>query len=196
MREHLFRELEDLEFLSAIWILASQDEVPLITYEGIKRQLGLPKNYDIKSLIAQRRELFRTVSNPAALDQWRSEMLGGKRVPSWIAENSEEGDREKAINKLSVNDVFRSQFRSPKNAAPSQIEIISWGLDHLDRLRKGFIEARGERWRFFREIVVPIATVLVAIAALTSSALVQMTSMRSQAELKKFEVLTRPKQDA
>ena len=44
----------------------------------------------------------------------------------------------------SVDDVFRSQFRTEKDALPSSLEVLSWGLQHIERLRKANLEAREE----------------------------------------------------
>lgn len=41
------REFDDLDTVSAIWILASHDENPLITYTGLIHRLGLPANCDV-----------------------------------------------------------------------------------------------------------------------------------------------------
>ena len=58
-------EIEELDLVSAIWILASNDETSLITYRGIQYRLDLPTAFDIKALIARRPELFRPGANPA-----------------------------------------------------------------------------------------------------------------------------------
>ena len=53
------REIQDIDLVSAIWILASNDENPLITYRGLIHRLGLPPDFNIKATVASRRELFR-----------------------------------------------------------------------------------------------------------------------------------------
>lgn len=44
----------DLDTLSAIWILACNDDNPQITYNGIKFRLGLDNDFAIRELISSR----------------------------------------------------------------------------------------------------------------------------------------------
>jgi hypothetical protein len=69
-------------------------------------------------------------------------MLPDKRRPSWIRVKGDEEKQLQAIQALAVHDVFRSQFRAERGAPKSDIETIKLGLEHLDRLRKGELEAR------------------------------------------------------
>src|SRR5207244_186730 len=114
--------------------------------EGVKRRLALPTNYDVAALVKRHGELFRSVTNPAALRAWKAEMLSGRNLPIWISEMEPNG-REQAIESLPVADVFRSQFRTEPKAPPSPIDIIRWGVDHIDGGRKALIDGRREKWR-------------------------------------------------
>lgn len=132
---------DEFDILSATWILASNDENPSITYEGIKYRLNLPDDYDVRELISSRADLFRRGIPRQRLDKWKQEMLEGKHLPSWIREIEDDAERQSTISSLTTNDVFRSQFRAERDAPQSEIEIITWGLEHIDRLRKANIEA-------------------------------------------------------
>jgi hypothetical protein len=70
------------------------------------------------------------------------------------------------INALSSNDIFRSQFRAAKDAEKSQMEIIKWGLEHLDRLRKARAEARdasAKAWQIWLVFGVGLTGIIMQI---------------------------------
>ncbi len=132
---------DEFDILSAIWILACNDENSIITYEGIRYRLGLPDNYDVKALVQARGELFRPRVLQSRLEKWQRDMLSGRQLPSWIRDKEDEADRKRTIESLTPEHVFRSQFRAEQGAPPTEIQIIDWGLQHLDRLRKANLEA-------------------------------------------------------
>ncbi len=114
--------------------------------------MNLPDNYDVRTLISNRPELFRLGANQDHIETWKQEMLRGRHLPSWIRAISPETNQKDTIEAISSDDVFRSQFRSRKNAQRSEIEIIKWGLEHLDRLRKAKAEvgdASVKRWQMW-----------------------------------------------
>lgn len=149
IRKH---DLDDLDVVSAIWILASNDENPLISYRGLVYRLGLPDQYDLKAVVKSRPELFRLGAGEEQLNSWKTEMRSGRRLPGWIKAIEDRDMRLTAINAINKDDVFRSQFRARIGAEKSQIEIIKWGLEHLDRLRKAKAEARdasAKKWQMW-----------------------------------------------
>jgi hypothetical protein len=46
-----------------------------------------------------------------------------------------ESQRGASVDEL--EDFFRSQFRAEEDAPRSPIEVLDWGLKHIDRLRGG-----------------------------------------------------------
>ena len=182
---------DQLDILCSIWILASNDENPLITYEGLKYRLGLPEDFDIHSLVHNRSELFRKTTPQNRLDDWKKEMLQGKRLPSWVSSIENKEEREMRINELSVNDVFRSQFRVSSNSPKSDINIINWGLEHIDRLRKAKLEKKQERNRVLATVVVPILSLFIAV----SSVFFSFLNNQNQTSLRRYEVELKPKQE-
>lgn len=143
---------DDLDTVSAIWILASNDENPLITYKGIIHRLGLSENCNVKAIVASRPELFRLGATESRINSWKAKLRDARTLPGWIREIADDSERSAAIEALSKNDVFRSQFRANINAERSPIEIIKWGLEHLDRLRKARTEANDasvKRWQMW-----------------------------------------------
>jgi len=145
-------EIDDLDTLSAIWILASNDENPLISYKGIVYRLGLPADYDVKAVVASRPELFRPGATEARIEAWKVKMRTGRSLPGWVKAIENGAERSAAIEAICFNDVFRSQFRAHSDAQKSPIEIIKWGLDHLDRLRKAKAEAKdasAKKWQMW-----------------------------------------------
>jgi hypothetical protein len=152
----------ELDILSAIWILSCNDENPIITYEGIKYRLSLPEDYDVKSLIQSRGELFRFRVPARRLEAWKEQMKAGRHLPSWIRDIQDTSTRETKIDGLSTDDVFRNQFRAKTAAPPAPIEVIKWGLEHIDRLRKAGIEAREEKTKKITGMWIPVLSMLVA----------------------------------
>jgi len=153
------KEPDVFDILSAAWILACNDENEIITYEGIKYRLNLPDNYNVKALIQSRGELFRRGVPRYRLKEWKEDMLAERHLPSWILEIEEPSARKQAIEALTPDDVFRSQFRAEKDAPRAPVEIIDWGLQHIDRLRKASIEAReqsAKSWQMWLVFVVGI----------------------------------------
>jgi hypothetical protein len=101
------------------------------------------------------------------LKQWKEEMHAGKRRPAWIRE-AKESDRTRLIDDLTPDDGFRSQFRSEISAPRSDIAVIEWGLNHIERLRKARSEAREatakswQMWLVFGTSVLGVAATIVA----------------------------------
>jgi len=157
---------DEFDVLSAIWILASNDENPSITYEGIKYRLNLPTDYDVRSLIASRGDLFRRGIPQQRLDRWKREMFEGKRVPSWLREIDDDAERQKRIQSLTTDDVFRSQFRAERDSPQSQIEVITWDLEHIDRLRRANLESweqAAKTWQVAIAIGIGILNLIVTL---------------------------------
>jgi hypothetical protein len=145
-------EIDDLDTVSAIWILASNDENPLISYRGLVHRLGLPDGYDVKAIVASRPELFRPGATETRIEAWKSKMRIGRSLPGWVKAIQGDAQKKAAIEAITSNDVFRSQFRAHSDAEQSPIEIIKWGLEHLDRLRKAKAEAKdasAKRWQMW-----------------------------------------------
>lgn len=160
-------DLKELDLISAVWILASNDENHLITYEGLRERLALDENFDVKGLVLKRRELFRPGAPPEELEDWQASMRMGRRLPTWIKLIADDSKRLGAIDGLSQNDLFRSQFRANRYSTKSQVEIVSWGLDHIDRLRKSKIasnEASAKSWQMWLVFCVGVANIIATIA--------------------------------
>jgi hypothetical protein len=191
IRQSFNAQLRELDVLSAIWILASNDRIPLITYKGIAHRLFLTRQTEVRPLVLQHGELFRRVTNPAALQAWKAEMLSGYSSPTWISAISDPAEREKAISSLSVDDVFRSQFRVEPKSPPSPIDVIRWGMDHIDAQRRALLERRKDKWR----AITALAPLLVLLVTVLLQTITLSKTLASQSELKKLELSSRPKHD-
>lgn len=183
-----------LEIVSAIWILASNDENSLITYKSIIHRLGLEENFDLKSLIKLHGELFRQKASEKALSEWKRQMQEGKHLPSWIKSLSEQ-DRTNAINTLTTSDIFRSQFRAKNSAPASDISIINWGLEHIERIRKATHEESQEKYKKLTNFWLPLMATVISILTVLTSYYNQKKILDSQEILKKMELQYRTKQD-
>jgi hypothetical protein len=191
--------IDDLDILSAVWILSCIDENPIITYRGIVERLDLQSNVDVRELIQSRRELFRPGVLKSRLEDWKQQMKEGRKRPAWILEIKDDIERNKTIDGLTQNDVFRNQFRVEREAPKCGLEIIDWGLQHLERLRKGALETREERTRTLTTLILPAAAILssllLGLTSLGGSIYIQRTSANDTRELKQYEVGFKPKQE-
>jgi len=186
---------DDLDVLCAIWILSCNDENPIVTYRGINYRLGLKDDYDVKALVGCRGEMFRKGVSARRLRDWKQAMHTGKNLPSWIRIMEDVVLRGQAINDLSSEDVFRNQFRAEENAPACPIEILDWGLKHLDRIRTANLTARDERLKRMSAIWVPLLSTAVAMSAIFAGAMAQRENAVTQAQLTRFQVVFRPKQE-
>ena len=154
---------DDFDIISAIWILACNDENPLITYKGLIHRLGLSATCDVQAIVRSRPELFRPGAQQRRVDEWKFSLRAGKNLPSWIKEIGDPEKRRSAIEEIGANDIFRSQFRAHSNAERSPIEIVKWGLEHLDRLRKAkgeAMDASAKKWQMWLVFWVTLVGVL------------------------------------
>jgi hypothetical protein len=187
---------DDLDILSAIWILSCNDENPTITYRGITGRLGLSDTFDVRALVRSRSELFRPGILNSRLDAWKKQMKSGKSRPAWITEIRNKVEQENAIDKITRDDVFRNQFRIEAEAQKCELQIIDWGLNHIERLRKSAAEEREAKSKKWGTVIIPLASLLVAGLSVFGSVAVQWVALREQRELKKYEVSFKPKQES
>lgn len=152
--------------LSAIWVLACNDENPVITYTGVTDRLKLDSSFNVRELIQSRGDLFRLGVPEERLNTWKDKMLQGKNLPSWIKSKEDESTRKKAIDDLTTNDVFRCQFRIEDNAPKATLAVIDWGLQHIDRLRKATHEARdrsAKSWQMWLVFGIGLLNIIATI---------------------------------
>src|SRR5262249_5371467 len=102
---------DELDILSAVWILSCNDDNPIMTYRSIGQRLSLDESYDIKAIVRSRPELFRPGILNSRLNAWKDLMRGGKRRPAWITEIRDQTKQRQAIDSINREDVFRNQFR-------------------------------------------------------------------------------------
>lgn len=162
------KEIDVFDILSATWILASNDENEVMTYEGIRERLNLPADYKVKDLILSRGELFRKGVPDERLQGWKDEMRTGYHLPGWIKDISDDAEINKTIRNITAEDVFSSQFRAGSDAPKSPIEIITWGLEHIDRLRiasKDYREQSAKSWEIWLVFGVGILSIIATVVA-------------------------------
>jgi hypothetical protein len=156
------------DILSALWIIASNDTNPLIAYEGIKHRLNLPVGYELEELVQKRGELFRNHISLHSLEEWKAVLLANPSSrPSWIHTLGDESFQKTKIESLTVNDAFQSQFRGASgDPSRSPIEIVDWGLQHIERLRKASLETREEsikRWQLWSVLIISVTNIIITI---------------------------------
>lgn len=174
---------ERLDLVSAIWILASNDDYPEISYQGLRQRLDLSLEMNERQLVGSHAELFRCRIPENRLDELKARYRLGKQIPSWLRQLPEE-QRASAIERLTTDDFFRSQFRPQSDAPRSPIEIIDWGLQHIDRLRTAAAELREEELKRFSLVWTPLVSLLIAFLTLAGSAYVQYETEQGPARIK------------
>jgi hypothetical protein len=162
----VIKDIDELDVLSGVWILASNDENPIITYESVRYRLGLASDYPVTELIRSRGELFRMGVPEWRLGEWKDEMSLGKSLPSWLREIESKDERDAKIKSLRSQDVFRSQFRAGYDAPKSTVSIIEWGLTHIERIRKARLEEReqtAKSWQIWLVFITSIMGIIVSL---------------------------------
>ncbi|THF85911.1 hypothetical protein E7T09_15500 [Deinococcus sp. KSM4-11] len=126
--------LEDYRILVATWIMSCNDQIPMMTYKGIAKRLDVNEQKVI-SLIKEYPELFRQRTPNSITQFWKDQMKTGNLLPAWIRDIDTNIEREKAIQELTSDDIFRSQFRTKRDSPASEMEILKWGLEYLKSMR-------------------------------------------------------------
>jgi hypothetical protein len=116
----------------------------------------------VRELIHSRAELFTQVVSSDALTAWKDDIISGDHWPVWVRELLPE-QRTATIEGIDSTDVFRSPFRDPNSREPDSIEVINWGIEHIERLYKAQAESREERKKFWSTIVIPAAVPVVTV---------------------------------
>ena len=168
-------DLDELNIIPAIWVLSSIDQNPMMTYRGIRYRLDLPEGYPLREAVQKRPDPFRLGVPKSHLDattkEWRKDT---SKLPAWLVA-LEPDAREEAINALKPADTFRSQFRIEKRAERSPLEIVTWGLEHIDSLRKAGLEEREANMKIWL-IMAPISSGILAFLGTILAALIRGTS--------------------
>jgi hypothetical protein len=168
-RQHDILKPDVFDMLSATWVLSCNDENPIITYEGLRHRLNADSSFDVKALVASRGDLFRRGAPRRRLEAWKEQMRADRHLPSWIREVTEDALRQKLIEGLSSDDVFRCQFRAEDAAPKAPLEVLNFGLEHIDRLRKVHYEAReksAKSWQMW--LVVGVGLLNIAATIITA----------------------------
>lgn len=176
--QHDLLEAHIFNVLSATWVFVCNDENPIVTYEGIRHRLNLDSSFNVRSLVQSRGDLFRRGVPTHRLEEWKQDMRAGRRIPSWIQEITQESLRKQTIDALSPNDVFRSQFRAHSNSPKSSLEIIDWGLQHIDRLRKARYEQREKSAKTWQISLTLAAVFLPLLSGIVTLYLTQSYNLR------------------
>ena len=189
-------ETDDFALLAAVWILSCNDEIPEMSHQGIVSRLGLEDDKHLRVLLKRHTELFRHGIPASRLATRKNDLLNDQHLPGWLKEISDANQRRERIQALTRDDFFRNQFRAEASAPKASIEVLKWGLEHIDRLRKVTQERDEARWRWWQNGLVPALSIIVALATVLSGAWMQQESGAREVALKKYELSYRPRQEA
>ena len=137
----------------------------MITYKGLAFRLGIEEPY-ARQLVASRPELFRQGLPLRRLEVWKKQLADGRHWPSWLLALPE-AERQSAADKLTPDDCFRSQFRAEEGAARSGLDIIEWGLKHLDRVRSTMVkydQGIAKSWQMWIAAGLTAANIIIQLA--------------------------------
>jgi hypothetical protein len=99
------------------------------------------------------------------LKAWK-ELLGDPRHrPSWLLALPA-SERAAAIDGLTPDDCFRSQFRAEDGSQRSGLDVIEWGLKHLDRVRTTMVkwdEGIAKSWQMWLTIGLTLTNIIVQV---------------------------------
>lgn len=137
-----------------------------------------PLEDEANKLVKDWPELFSPVVATRWFEKWQGWIIGGGHYPQWVinllpdpkkddppARRAEiKKDRDKEIRKLEREDVFRSQFRAHDRQGRCTTDQVKLGIEHLDGLRKAWMEAREEKRKS--------CTILVSAAGVAASVIV------------------------
>jgi hypothetical protein len=185
----------DEDTLSAIWVLSCLDEDPILTFAGIANRTGL-SDEEARKLVASRREMFRPGVSEKRLAAWKDKLRLGKSRAAWVLEIGDVERQNSAIDAISTRDVFRNQFRVNADAPKCSVEIINWGLNHLDLIRKSGATFRDERQRRWGAVVLPTVAILSTLLISLISQTLQWKISDNQRAQKYYEVNFKPKQES
>ena len=186
--------LEEFVTLSAIWIMASNDENPEISYRGLQHRLALKGTAKVRKLVADHPELFRGRIPEGRLTDLKTRYQDrkGNQQPSGLRELPDE-ERNTVIGGLTVRDFFRSQFRARESAERSEIAIIDWGLTHIERLRKAYLDQSEVPLKQFSNRTLPLLSVLFSTSALLLTGYGNYINLEQQNKLKALDLEYPPK---
>jgi hypothetical protein len=188
-------EIDHYTVLSAIWVFACNDERALISYRGIRHRLSLPTSYPVEEIIRDRAELFRLRAPLTQLAAYKEFLRSGQKGPSWLALAKSREEKLQMIDGLEPEDFFRSQFRTEPDAPRSSLEILKWGLEHIERLRTKDVQKNEDRHKRVTAIWIPAGSLLATILALIVSSCMQWNAADRNADLQVFETTYQPRQE-
>ena len=154
-------------------------------------------------LFKNKRELFRLGASQARLDDWKQQLLAGRKLPRWISDINDPVKRLAAINSITRENVFRSQFRTGSDAPPSNIEIIDWGLKYIEGLRISAETSKEKKRGFIINVLIPMSSALITLAAIITTFWIQKDIgeketllAKKELDFKRQDVFFKPRQEA
>lgn len=187
---------DELSKVAAIWILASTDENPIITFKSVIERVGYENENEVLNVILKYRELFRHKAQTSQLDklknQWRSQQ-NTDILPTWLQNKTTE-DKERLIDEVSRDTVFRSILRTNYSAPKSSQGSIDWGLRHIDSLRKIESDKTDKRFRNYH-LVLTTVSLAVTLATIYIGYKNNKENLQFQWRMKYYETTLKPKQE-
>jgi hypothetical protein len=187
-------ERNEFDVISAIWMMSCHDSDTIVTYKGVEYRLDLD-GWDVervKDVVKSHAELFSPVVSSRWLKDWKEWVKKGKHYPGWVLELPW-AERDKAIDDLKRDDVFRCQFRND-NRAPGisdpcvpacNTDQVKLGIEHLYNLRKAETEAKEERLKRLTTYIVPLVALVLTSAVSVSSTVLSYLSLENSRQLAK-----------
>ncbi len=176
---------KELDFIASVWTFACVTKNAKVEYKNIdhryKKQFG-----DSKKVIDSHRILFLEGRvDPGELIKIKWLLLLSR--PAWLIEWAKESKQTEyaAISNLQSEDFFSTQDRFLDTTPPSPVEVLKWGLEHIERLRNKKKEDDEKFGKLVREILIPLGTMLAAFATIIIGSYFQQQSLDRQLDRQK-----------
>lgn len=149
----------------AIWVKACNDQRPIMFYKSCKENFNFKNEEKVRELIKKNRELFRPLSAETLTEYQRYYTNHPEKFQA-IFQNIEGEDVNEAIDRLTTNSAFTSQYRIKPDKPKSKNEILEFGIELIMKKWELEVKSKEERFRSWAYIIVP-AIALVGSAVLS-----------------------------
>lgn len=178
---------EYFKILSAIWMISNTEECPLILYKQLYISLKISESIDLKGIIQDNREFFKHGSNQKELDIMKTIWKRDGLNPDYLKTSQKSEEVNNNIDKIGTDDVFKSYFRISGCNEKTSIEIINWGVNHIDKLQQAIKDKKKYMIFRFSAILLPLFTMIFSMSIHLLTSYNQQRLMNYNLTLKKIE---------
>lgn len=185
-------KLTDIQYdkLISIWTFSCVTSNPKIAYESLVYRYDFQTIDEAKNLVKTFKEMFLPGIITSELEsikaQFQTENAKDDKVndlPAWLINKGDAATREPIIQALDKDSFFSSQVRFSDTIPPSSVEVLKWGIEHIERFRKEKKEKQEKRKKDIKEMWLPVASVVLSLFAVSIAGLVPYWTAGKQEKL-------------